>query len=30
MGQVKDLNPGITNVNLILEGEKIYFPARDK
>jgi general secretion pathway protein A len=30
MGQVKELNPGITNVNLILEGEKIYFPARDK
>ena len=28
--QVMQHNPGITNVNLIQEGAKIYFPARDK
>jgi general secretion pathway protein A len=27
---VKQRNPRITNINLIQEGEKIYFPARDK
>jgi general secretion pathway protein A len=27
---VKQRNPRITNVNLIQEGERIYFPARDK
>lgn len=30
LGQVMQHNPRITNVNLIQEGEKIYFPTRDK
>jgi len=30
LGQVKQHNPGITNVDLIREGEKIFFPTRDK
>jgi general secretion pathway protein A len=27
---VRQRNPGITNINLIQEGERIYFPAKDK